>query len=390
MNKVTDIIVDPDSFVSLHAQLHSQLRHLILSARWQRGTRIPSENEFTTHLKVSRSTVRLALQKAEIEGLIERIAGRGTFVAYNPPTNNQNRLIAFITYQFDSESHLLLLKGAESVAKARGYQIILTTVQSHEEELDVLQRLHGEYIAGVLLWPNANASHPESSATSSYKQIRLPMVLMDRLIYGMACDCVTSDNYGGAQSLMRHLIGLGHQQIVFLAHHEMELLTVQERYRGYRDALLEAGLKPSEPLLVGQPGVEIGGSDAFRSMLDMSSPELQQIKNYLLQHDPCPTAIFALNDYLAILTARALKLLGMRVPEAISVAGFDDIDLAAHLEVPLTTVYQDMFAMGRRAAELLLDRLDGYTRRPDCDIIPTQLRIRASTAVPLSVSPEGR
>jgi DNA-binding LacI/PurR family transcriptional regulator len=216
------------------------------------------------------------------------------------------------------------------------------------------------------------------------------MVLMDRLIHGMACDCVTSDNYGGALSVMRHLIALGHKQIVFLTHHELELLTVQERYRGYRDVMLEAGLMPFEPWLVGQPGIEIGGTDAFRSIIDMSSPELQQIKKYLQQTEPCPTAIFALNDYLAILTTRTLKLLDMHVPETVSVAGFDDIDLAAHLEVPLTTVYQDMFTMGRRAAELLLDRLDGYTRRPDCDFIPTQLRIRASTAAPLPVSTERR
>src|SRR5262245_38773704 len=110
MNKVSDIVLSTDSVISLHAQLHSQLRHLILSGRWKAGSRIPSENELTTHLNVSRSTVRLALQKAEIEGLIERTAGRGTFVAYTPE-NRENRLIAFVTYGFDAESHLLLLKG---------------------------------------------------------------------------------------------------------------------------------------------------------------------------------------------------------------------------------------------------------------------------------------
>ncbi len=387
MNKVSEIILDPDSFVSLHAQLHSQLRHLILSGRWQRGSRIPSENEFTTHLKVSRSTVRLALQKAEIEGLIERMAGRGTFVAYNPPTNQGNRLIAFITYQFDSESHLLLLKGAESVVKARGYQIILSTVQSHQEELDILQQLRTEYVAGVLLWPNASASVPPLPGAFDYQQVTLPMVLMDRRIHGLECDVVTSDNYGGSLALMRHLIGLGHERIVFLTHHELQLLTVRERYRAYCDAMQEAKLKPAEPWLVGQPGIEIGGSDTFRSINDLSSPELQQIKDALLQADPCPTAIVALNDYLAILTVRTLKLLEWRVPDVISVAGFDDIDLSAHLEVPLTTVSQDMFAMGRRAAELLLNRLAGLTEKTQCELIPTALRIRSSTAVPVHVQP---
>ena len=76
MNKVTDISLAEDSFISLHVQLHNQLRQLIHSGRWPNASRIPSENEFTSHLNISRSTVRLALQQAELEGLIERIAGR--------------------------------------------------------------------------------------------------------------------------------------------------------------------------------------------------------------------------------------------------------------------------------------------------------------------------
>src|SRR5436190_17185710 len=84
MNKVADIVISHGSVVSLHAQLHNQLRQVILSGRWPHGSRIPSETQLAEYLKLSRSTVRLALQRAEIEGLIERTAGRGTFVAYIP------------------------------------------------------------------------------------------------------------------------------------------------------------------------------------------------------------------------------------------------------------------------------------------------------------------
>jgi DNA-binding LacI/PurR family transcriptional regulator len=157
---------------------------------------------------------------------------------------------------------------------------------------------------------------------------------------------------------------------------------VTERYRAYCDVLQTAGLTLPEPWLIGQPGKEIGALYALRSSVDSKSPELLQIKEHVLQADPRPTAIFAVNDYLAILAMRAMKLLGLCVPDAISVAGFDDVDLAMHLEVPLTTVAQDPFTIGKRAAQRLIDRLEGYAGPTECLIIPTHLRVRGSTAPP--------
>jgi GntR family transcriptional regulator of arabinose operon len=384
MNRVSDIQLSHQSFISLHVQLHDQLRQLILSGRWESGSRVPSETELASQLRVSRSTIRLALQRAEVEGLIERTAGRGTFVAYLRSKERDNRLIAYVTYGFESD-HLYMLKGAESEVKGDGYQIILSNVQSQQEELDILQRLKKEYVAGVLLWPHANASRPQQESASKYQQFSIPMVLMDRLIYGIDCDCVTSDNYGGGQGIMRHLIELGHQNIVFLSHHEMHILPVAERYRAYCDVLREAGLPAATPWLIGQHGHEIGSTDAFRSSMGLNSPEVQQISAYLSSASPLPTAIFALNDYVAVLAMRAMKLLGIRVPDVVSVTGFDDVDLAAHLEVPLTTVAQDMFMIGKRAARRLLQRLEGDADPVDCEIIPTELCIRSSTSVPIRV-----
>jgi DNA-binding LacI/PurR family transcriptional regulator len=184
---------------------------------------------------------------------------------------------------------------------------------------------------------------------------------------------------------MRHLIELGHEHVIFLTHHETELLTVRERYRAYCDVLKEAGLTAADPWLIGQPGNEIGASYTLRSSVNARSPEFQQIKDYMLNAQPRPTAIFALNDYLAIIATRAMKLLSLSVPDDISIAGFDDTDLAAHLEVPLTTVAQDPFTIGKRAAQLLIERLEGHSEPTVCEIIPTRLRIRSSTAIRVTV-----
>jgi LacI family transcriptional regulator len=105
----------------------------------------------------------------------------------------------------------------------------------------------------------------------------------------------------------------------------------------------------------------------------------------MLNAQPRPTAIFAVNDYLAVLATRAMKQLELRVPDVVSIAGFDDTDLAAHLEVPLTTVAQDPFTIGKRAAQRLIDRIEGDSGDPIMEIIPTELRIRSSTSIPVHV-----
>lgn len=385
MNKVSDIRLYHNSFISLHVQLHNQLRELIVSGHWHAGTRIPSENQLTHELNISRSTVRIALQRAELEGLVERIPGKGTFVAHISRNERQRRLIGFVTCGFDSETHLLLLNGAEEEVKANGHHIIFTNAQSRQQEIDVLKRFREEGIAGLLLWPHASASRMQEDDSPYYHDLDVPMVLMDREIAGLECDCVTSDNYGGAWALMQHLIELGHENVVFLSHHETELLTVRERYRAYRDALQQANLPVTAPWLIGDPDTEIGATYTLRSSVDVNSPELQQIRNYMTSAETTPTAIFALNDYLAVLATQAMRSLDLPVPDAVSICGFDDIDLAAHLQVPLTTVAQDSYLIGKHAARLLVERLEGYTGHARRDIIPTQLRIRSSTAVPLPV-----
>jgi GntR family transcriptional regulator, arabinose operon transcriptional repressor len=380
MSKVNDIQLHHDSFVSLHVQLHNQLRQLIVSGRWSKGTLIPSETQFSNQLKISRSTVRLALQQIELEGLIERRPGKGTFIIYQPSQESQKKLVAFVTNDFTNAESVNLLSGAENEIRKAGYHITFNNVQNSQEELALLTSFQEQDVAGVLIWPNADYPNGLEAHVKSYHAIELPIVFLDRNIAGVDHDCVTSDNYGGASDAMRHLIELGHKQIVFLSHTKMDILPVMERYRAYQDAMWKVGLSPQEPWLIGHDQ-EINRHRALVASTDSNNIEFQQIKNYLLNSSPRPTAILALNDYVAILVMRVAKFLKMRLPEEISIVGFDDIDLAAHLETPLTTVAQDSFGIGKRAAQLLIDRLDGYAKESVCEYIPTQLRVRSSTSV---------
>lgn len=392
MNKISDLSVTHESFVSLHAQLHNRLRQLILSGRWPHGSRIPSENQLVDHLNISRSTVRLALQHAEVEGLIERIPGRGTFVAYQPAEATTSRLIAFVITNWDSELQQLILNGTEDEAKAAGYRIIFCTTSNNRDELEILKGLQDDGIAGAILWTNPDFELSSIQNAQNYSLFKFPIVLVDRTIDGMNYDCVTSDNYGGASAVVQHFVDLGHRNIVFVTHRGDSLWTVAERYRAYRDVVQAAGLTAHTPWYVGEKYHETNAHDVLRAWGDPNHHLVQQIIHYLNTTNPQPTAVFVVNDYVAIATSRAIKFAGLRIPDDISIAGFDDTDLSVYLEVPLTTVAQDNFEIGRRAARRLFERIRGLDGEATMEFVPTQLRVRMSSGEPVMArepSPRG-
>lgn len=380
MAHLSDLFIEHDSLVSLHVQLHNQMRRLILSGRWKHGSRIPTESQLSSHLGISRSTVRLALHMAEVEGLIERTRGRGTFVSSHARPGN--RLLAFVSTDLNTEYQLLILKGAESEARASGYRIIFAHSASHDEELRVLDALQADAISGLILWPRPLAG--QDTNRTVYERLIVPTVLLDRPIPGLDFPCVTSDNYSGALSLVQHLLELGHRHIVFLCHHQLHLLPVADRLRAYRDALTAAGIAPPEPWLIGINDDEIGSHFIMRAYDKPDIPVIGDIQRLLTQQ-PQPTAIFAVHDHAAVLAALAIRRLGLRVPQHISVAGFDDADLSVYMNVPMTTVAQDTFQIGRRAVQMLINQIEDPTVRQEYVLVPTQLRVRASTAAPVVI-----
>lgn len=376
------IAVSHDSIIPLHTQLLNQLRHLILSGQWPPGSRLPSETELQRELKVSRSTIRQALGNAEAEGLIERVPGKGTFVALSP-VGRRNNFLGYITFDFFSDFQRQLLKGAESAAKAQGYRILFSNSNRDVSEEDrLLDQLLEDQVGGILIWP-AIHDDPSRRLFQLVNQGTIPVVLMDRTLPGLACDYVTSDNHAGAYSAIQHLIELGHRRIVFLSRPILQLLPIAERLQGYQEALQDAGLAPLNPWLVGTPGREIGTRRVLNGSSDADNQEIKQIAEYLAAPQR-PTAIFAMNDLMAMQALRAAELVGLRVPDDLSLVGFDDMEIAAHLKVPLTSVAQDTFTMGKRATELLIERIGGYSGAPRRETLPTQLRVRASTAPPPS------
>jgi LacI family transcriptional regulator, galactose operon repressor len=180
-------------------------------------------------------------------------------------------------------------------------------------------------------------------------------------------DAITIDNYGGARAMMHHLRTLGHTRIAFVRgpQHNAD---ARERLRGYRNAMRGMAATSLRALECSGDFTEESGFAAARRLAELT---------------PRPTAVFAANDSMAVGVLASLAAAGVRVPEEMSVVGFDDIPIARYVNPPLTTMRVDIAEMGRCAFGLLLDAIGNPTAHaPRHDLAATTLVVRKSCGAP--------
>ncbi len=249
-----------------------------------------------------------------------------------------------------------LLKGASRVAEDSEYELLAFTGRNAPGwERRSLARLGGTLIDGAIL----------VTPTVVSANAPIPVVAVDPHYGPSDLAWVDADSYRGARLATEHLIGLGHRRIGLLGGRR-DLDSAVLRERGYRDSMTAAGIDLDESL------VRDAGYEA--------EPALVAARE-LLQRGDRPTAIFAANDMSALSVVAVAKSLGIRVPEDLSVVGFDDVPDAALANPPLTTVRQPLQRMGEEAMKLLLDLL-GDVDRPRHVRLPVELVQRATCASP--------
>ena len=241
-----------------------------------------------------------------------------------------------------------------------GYAVLIfDTQESAAAEQAAIDLLLEQVADGVILSPASNHS---GSLTSLAQHV--PLVLLNRETdEPVDCDIVLNDNAGGARAATEHLIALGHRNIAYVTARKA-VSTVRDRLAGYRGALIAADL-PADDRYVVRSEINVGdANDATRMLFERSDR---------------PSAILAYNDLMAVGVLAALTEMGLRVPDDIALVGYDDIAYAPYLSVPLTTVRQQTQRMGRTAARLLLDRLNGSEMPPRRMVLPSELIVRASS-----------
>lgn len=268
-------------------------------------------------------------------------------------------LVPDITNPFFPE----LVMGIETLAGERGHLVLLCN-SAHDEAKawNDLAALRRKQVDGIIL-VGAGLSPERLAAVTS----GVPVVTVDREVPLAAASVVQSDHRGGARLGTEHLLAAGHRRIAHVAGTPGLTVTAARR-RGYQDALSSAGVPVDPEIIVHGDFLEKGGYAATRE---------------LLRRGVDFTAIFAANDLTAIGALAALEEHHRAVPADVSVVGFDDIQLASYIRPRLTTVRQEVFRLGTRAAEILIDRLGtAGAGAPVQETLPVSLVVRESTAAP--------
>ncbi len=270
------------------------------------------------------------------------------------------RIIGLIVPTLADSFFSACANSVQEVATSHGYMTIIQTSSSRTEvENTEIDMMVSRNIAGLILIPMEQKA---STRLAEVQASGVPIVTLDRVVKGLNANEVLVENSLGAEEVVRHLIWHGHKNIACLGY-DTHLLSIQERIQGYTNAMRDAGLQPH----------------VWRVESAKSIPALLQRK---LEAANPPTALFTLNNVTTIHTLQALQGMGIRLPKDLALAGFDDLELASFLAVPITVVRQSAHELGRAGAKLLFDMIRAGAASGEVPktrlILPTELVIRNS------------
>jgi len=325
--------------------------------------RLPSESELANILDVSSITVRKALSDLVNEGVIYRIRGKGSFLAdkKSEAPVSLSRLVVFIISgkEIYDSSYIQIIKAMQSLLTLHDYRLVIEFIEDNvRQEDELISKINLSDYSGILLYSSdPNSAKPYLKLLSSEG---VPFVMLDRYPNGMPVNSVVCNNQDGAYEATEHLLTLGHRHIGFTAY-DYHLSSEVDRFNGYRNALADFGIEEDRSI-------------QFLEMELDYAALLPRIRGREL------TALFCVNDRKALEAVEQLTALGVRIPEEISIMGFDDFAGSRFSKVPLSTVRQDFDSLGNESAKLLLDLIDGNAVGSKKILLPTSLVIRESTA----------
>lgn len=314
---------------------------------------------------VSPSTVSRALHNhphistetgERVQRLAQEMGYTPSLVARSLVTQDTATIGLVITYTSDPFLSRMV-QGVEETARSNGYTVFLSSsYRDYERELEVVRSFHERRTSGIIV----TGSRIDMDYLDLENHYPLPIVLINCRRYPYS---VSADKISGAKQAVEHLVQLGHRRIAFVSNTKFS--TDLDRQTGYQQVLSEHGIPIDDTLIVEGDGKLESGIRAGQKLLNLPQP---------------PTAIFCFNDMSAVGVLTAFREAGLQIPRDCSVVGFDDLEMSAYLNPPLTTVRQPCYHMGQGAIRMMLQLIRGESD-VQAEVLPTELIVRQTTGL---------
>jgi GntR family transcriptional regulator of arabinose operon len=359
----------------LYSVIMDELKAQISSGDYLPEAQLPTEAELSSRYGVSRITTRRALEELERDGYIYRIKGSGSFVKSRSRAQAEKResaagkMVSLILPSEDDRGTMGYIRGTSDWLNANGYYLSLhQSDYDSQKERDLLEMLTRDGISGIILYPRNDQTNYDILHRLCLENY--PIVTIDKYYDSLPLGAVVSDNLDGSYRAVSRLIELGHRKIAFLTAVSIESTSsVRDRYFGYCKALKDHGLPiDSRYIRLNMKGYreEVGVERFYKELLDSYQNE-------------GVTAIQTENDLIAANLLNLCLDRGIRIPEDFSIIGFDNNPVTEHVIIPLTTVEQQFYEIGRRAAEIVVLWLERGRQTPGRVLVPVKLVERGTT-----------
>ncbi|GAC1368569.1 MAG: LacI family DNA-binding transcriptional regulator [Ktedonobacteraceae bacterium] len=340
------------------------------------ATQTPSIVDVATRAGVSIATASRVMSSSTYpvsESTRQKVLKAASELSYVPNSlarslkAQKSKLLAVIVGDNADPYFAEVMRGVEEVANEHGYlTIVCNTDRNPAKELAYLHTLQDYRAAGIIFAGGglSEPGYPEQVDAIVQKIVQRDAAVVTLSQHTIEAPSIQVDNFRGAYAMTARLLEQGHRRIAFVAGPD-NLIAANLRRQGYMAALSDAGLAVEPEFLLQGDFTQVGGQRVALSIAQM--PEQGR-----------PTALFASNDETAFGMLSGLRLLGLHVPEDVSLCGFGDLPMAQVMVPPLTTVRIDLRALGRAGARKLLALLN-HEQVPYLEILPTTIIERASS-----------
>lgn len=361
--------IDDSQTAPKYMQLKRILKQVFQEEAYQPGQTIQTETELIERFGVSRNTVRKTLGELQNDGVIYKKQGSGSFFSGQslPYPQQQSFLIGVIVPRISSYIYPQIIRGIDHIAHEHGYNIVLGSSDiDPEKELVCVDQILAKNIDGLLIEPTGGNTHFENSRLMyKIKELNIPTVIMDWIVDDMSMSYVSPNDWEGGFRATQYLIDAGHRRIAAVL--PPDTVPGAKRFQGFKKALSSNGIT-NDPELNKLIPISTWSEERKPTSLEDKSVA-EAVQELIDLGESRPTAIVFYNDEGAYWGYNTIRQAGLKVPDDISIIGFDDSEISRLLEVKFTTVIHPQYQLGKWATDILLNKIENPRQEGETQMV---------------------